>query len=166
MTRMNIHEQILDRPMCEMDPMPSQTPFVPAPERTALFAANGFDMALSTIERMQLSLLRAAELFREEKTADANRYFSHCQEGLERFQETVTLTRAVLKLDFTKIGVENRTLSQVDKEFSQILKSILVCQEASDWQGIADCVEYELITNLSSWTNALRLLRLSQHSNA
>jgi len=78
----------------------------------------------------------------------------------------VTMTRCALLLDFTQIHVDGRPLSQIEKEFTQILRAILACQEVSDWQGIADRIEYELLTNLVSWKNSLNKLRLSQISNA
>jgi hypothetical protein len=131
-----------------------------------IWAANGFDIALSCVERVQKSLIRAAELFREDDIAEANQFFSHCVEGLERFLETITITRSALKLDFSRIQIHGISLKQVENEFSSIFSSILAYQEKQDYIGIADKVEYELLTNLCSWAGALKQLRLSAHSNA
>jgi hypothetical protein len=128
------------------------------------WARSGLDIALSTVERMHHTLIRASELFRDEHVADANRCFVRCLEGLERFLETVVVTRAAMRLDFTTVRVDGCSLAQIEREFLQILRHILHCQEATDWIGIADRVEYELLPNLSSWRTALRSLRLAHAS--
>jgi len=76
------------------------------------------------------------------------------------------ITRCALKLDFTRIMVEGTSLARLEREFSEILDGIVACQEKSDYAGIADKVEYELLTNIYLWTNALKTLRLSAMSNA
>jgi hypothetical protein len=131
-----------------------------------MWAANGIDIALSCVERIQKSLIRAAELFRDQDKSEANHFFVHCIEGMERFIETLMITRCALKLDFNRISIDGITLAQIQDELSKILKTILECQEKEDFVGVADRVEYELITNLYAWARALRQLRLSQMSNA
>ncbi len=132
-----------------------------------IWALNGLDIVLTAIERVQKSLIRSAELFREDdQKAEANQHFVHCVDGLERFVEALTITRTALKLDFNQIAIEGLKLSQVELEFTQILKAIVECQEKQDFIGVADRVEYELITNLYSWAVLLGQLRISLHSNA
>jgi hypothetical protein len=73
------------------------------------------------------------------------------------------ITRAVLKLDFKKILIfDGIKLSQVEQEFGEILQDIAVLQEQKDYAGIADKVEYELLTNLHAWSVALRHLHYGQ----
>lgn len=131
-----------------------------------VWAASGLDMALSSIERMQRSLIRSAQLFRDGSIVEANRYLVICIEGLERFAETIFVTRCALSLDFTQIPVEDRTLAAVEKDFANILRGILACQEKNDYEGIADGLEYSLLTNIVSWRSGLRQLRNAQLSNA
>lgn len=131
-----------------------------------MWAANGIDISLSCVERIQKSLIRAAELFRERDKSEANHFFVHCIEGMERFIETLMITRCALRLDFNRISIDGITLAQIQDELSKILKTILECQEKEDFIALADKVEYELITNLYAWARALRQLRLSQMSNA
>ena len=131
-----------------------------------VWTVNGWEMALSSAERVQRSLIRAAELFRDGSKAEANRYFVHCVDGLERFYEAIVITRSVLRIDFKVMQVDGISLERLENEFSGILKSIISFQEAQDFIGLADKVEYELITNLYSWVKALKQLSLSQRSNA
>jgi hypothetical protein len=131
-----------------------------------IWAATGLDIALSCIDRVKRSLIRAAELFRDENKAKANSLFVHCIDGLERFFEAVVISRSVLSLNFDTIMVDGYSLSQIEKDFSGTLQSIMVFQEKQSWCEIADKIEYELLTNLVAWTKGLNQLRLSHMSNA
>ncbi len=131
-----------------------------------IWAINGLDMALNAAERVQKSLIRVAENFREEKIATGNQLFVQCVDGLERFYDAITISRSVLKLDFNQVQVDGMKLSELEQFFSLILKSIVECQEAKDYDKLSDKIEYELIPNMSSWGKALNSLKNSQNSNA
>jgi len=131
-----------------------------------VWAVNGLDLALCSIERVQKSLIRAAEMFREDDKAHANKFFVQCIDGLERFYEAIMITRNVLRIDFTQIDMGGAKLSDIENDFSSVLKLIIELQESQDWNALADKIDYELITNLSFWTVAIRQLKLSQMSNA
>jgi hypothetical protein len=131
-----------------------------------VWATNGLDRAVSDVERLQKSLSLTAEFFRDGKQLEGSRIFLHCVEGLERFLDTIVLTRLAMKLDFTRLQVEGITLARLEKDFSAILTGIVECQERRDFDGLADKVEYELLPNFASWTRALTQLRISFHSNA
>lgn len=131
-----------------------------------IWAQTGLDVALSCLERVQTSLIRTAELFRDSDKGRANRFFAQCIEGLERFLESITITRSVLNLKFETITLEGRTLAQIESYLSQILKSVLESQEKKNFEELADKIEYELITNLSSWKTALTQIRTNQESNS
>lgn len=137
--------------------------FAPHPE---IWAANGIDIALACIEPVQRTLVRAAQWFHEEKSASAYRLFAQCMEGLERFTESMLITRNVLKLTADTAAVEGFTLGTIETQMENILRSILACQEKNDIVGIADRIEYALIPNLSLWSQTLRQLKRSQTSNA
>ena len=130
-----------------------------------IWSVNGLDIALSCLEKVQRSLIRVAEMFCEEN-AEANQFFVTCIEGLERFYESVMITRVALKLDFNQIISDGIALARIEKDFSDVLKTIISYQEKRDFIGLADKVEYELLTNLCAWTKALKQLRMSQLSNA
>lgn len=132
----------------------------------AVWRANGFDMALSCIEQTQKSFIRTAQLFRDENLGFASRLFSQCIDALEKFIETLIITRMATKIDFNQIQVENRTLSAVEDELLQILQAILTCQQDGDFEGIAERIEYELLANLSTWIRALTSINQSRQSNA
>jgi hypothetical protein len=132
-----------------------------------IWAATGMDIALSRLERVQRSLLLAAELFRDEiQEEEGHIFLGRCLDGLERFLETIMITRCALKLDFNRIEVEGMSLARLERDFGEILEGIIGCQERQDFIGIADKVEYELLTNIHLWTAALQKLRLSALSNA
>lgn len=132
----------------------------------AIWSATGLDIALNSIERVQTSLIRAAELFREVDKAKANRLFIQCIEGLEKFVEAIAITRSALNLNFDRINYDGYTLTQAENALNQILKVVVNCQERGDYQTLADKVEYELLTNLCTWKAALIQLRSSQNANA
>lgn len=127
---------------------------------------SGLDVSISCIERVQKSLLRVVELFRDENKAQANQFFVHCVDGLERFLEAITVTRVALKLDFNQIQIDGRPLTLIEADMGAILKAIVAHQESQDYMGVADRLEYELLPNLYAWSRAIRQLRLSQSSNA
>ena len=131
----------------------------------AIWAATGYDIALSSIERVQRSIIRSAELFREFDNLNGNRLLVQCIEGLERFIEAITITKRAVGLDFSKINVDGMILSQIESNLQQILNSVFNLQEKEDYQELADTIEYELLTNLLYWTQALTQLRTEQNSN-
>lgn len=131
----------------------------------AIWAATGYDIALSSIERVQRSIIRSAELFREFDNLNGNRLLVQCIEGLERFIEAITITKRAVGLDFSKINVDGMILSQIESNLQQILNSVFNLQEKEDYQELADTIEYELLTNLVNWTQALTQLRTEQNSN-
>lgn len=131
-----------------------------------MWALNGVDTALSSAERVQKSLIRVAENFREEKIPTGNQLFVQCVDGLERFYDAITITRSVLKLDFNQIQVDGLKLTELEQFFSSILKGIVECQELKDYDRLSDKIECELIPNLSAWGKALQALKISQNSNA
>ena len=132
----------------------------------AIWAATGYDIAISSIQHIQKSVIKCSELFRENDKLNGNRLFVQCIEGLERFIEAISITKAALNLDFVKIQSHGITLAQLESELNTILKSVFVVQQAEDYQGLADKIEYELVTNLSSWAETLKVLRNNQNSNA
>lgn len=131
-----------------------------------IWAATGLDIAISCIERVQRSLVHASDLFRKEDKVMANQFFVHCVEGLERFYEAILITQHVLNLDFNQIEHDGICVAQIQKNFSGILANIVVLQEKQDSTSIADKIEDELLTNLCTWTAALRQLHRSRNSNA
>jgi hypothetical protein len=130
------------------------------------FAANGIDRAISDVSRLQKTLMLSAEFFRDHRKLEGNRIFLHCIEGLERFLDTIVLTRLAMKLDFTRLEVDGVTLARLEKDFAAILNGIVECQERQDFDTLADKLEYELLPNFASWMRALHQLRMSMHSNA
>jgi hypothetical protein len=130
------------------------------------FAANGIDRAISDVGRLQKTLMLSAEFFRDDRKLEGNRIFLHCIEGLERFLDTIVLTRLATKFDFTRMEVDGISFARLEKDFASILNGIVDCQTRQDFDGLADKLEYELLPNFASWMRALHQLRLSMHSNA
>lgn len=131
-----------------------------------IWETNGLEIAQTSVERIQQSLVRAAQLLREERKGEANRFFMRCIEGLERFIETIAITRHALQLDFETITIDSVSLARTETQFMNILKSILRSQEERDLDSIADKVEYELIPNLGFWSKAIQQLRCARGANA
>lgn len=129
----------------------------------AQWSANGFDIALSSLERIQRTLIVSAGLFRDAQMLEANRLFAHCMEGLERFWDAVTMTRNALKLDFKQVIVHSAwRLSDLENQFLEIVKSFVVLQDGQHYDALADKIEFELIPHLSRWVESIHLLRSTQ----
>jgi len=129
----------------------------------AMWEMNGLDYALNCIERVQKSLLTAVERFRE-NTSDSRKIFSQCLEGLDKFLDTLWIARCSLRLDLQKTGETN--LEQIEKEFTKLLISLADAYDKEDFELLSDKIEYELLTSLYSWIEALRKLRLTSVSHA
>ena len=135
----------------------------------ALWAANGVDICLTSVERVRRSLNRASELFRQADRNpkilnEATRYFSHCMEGIERFSESMLITRNVLNINFNFIEVDGVSLDTIERGLLSILEEI---DEISDCpQTLADKIEDELIINLYQWSHGLKKIQRSLHSNS
>ncbi|NBX77032.1 MAG: hypothetical protein EBQ92_10795 [Proteobacteria bacterium] len=127
----------------------------------SIWAESGLDIALTCVERVKGSLIRSAELFREEDSVRANRFFLQCVEGLQRFMEAIRNTKTAMQLDFAKIPTDMGSLSDTEKSLLFILRGMFQNQERKEYEEIADKIEYELLTNLSMWTTALGALRNS-----
>jgi len=154
----------LNPPSAEWNTLNETVPPINAPlARTdlSIWAESGLDIALTCVERVKGSLIRSAELFREEDSVRANRFFLQCIEGLQRFMEAVRNTQSAMQLDFTKIATDVGNLSDTEKSLLFILKGMFQNQERKEYEEIADKIEYELLTNLSTWTSALGALRNS-----
>jgi hypothetical protein len=61
--------------------------------------------------------------------------------------------------------VDGFTLAQIEENFLNVLRTILSYQEKGDYLGIADKIEYELLTNLCMWAEGLRVIRRNRASN-
>lgn len=132
----------------------------------SMWEANGLETCLSSLERVQTSLIRTAELFRADERGRANRFFAQCIESLERFLESMTITRVACKMNFNTILVDGFPLTKVEDALTQILKSVLESQEKQSYEELADKIEFELITNLYHWKTALQNLQRSRQSNS
>lgn len=131
-----------------------------------IWAANGLDIALSSLERISRSLIRVAEFCQEPQTPHTEKYLRSCIDGLENFFETIAMSRGAMNLDFSKINVDGITLAQIESEFLSSLETMISQRSQGNFLAIAETVEYELIPNLSSWTRGLTKLRLSHNRNA
>lgn len=129
-----------------------------------VWVAGGLDLAASTIQSIQRSLVRTGELIDAGDRSAADRSFLHCIEGLERFSETVTIARCVLGIDFTRVYVEGIPLSQIESELARIVREVARYRDEGDIDSITERVEYALLTNLSLWKQALGQLRARYQS--
>ena len=154
-----LNPQIEENIFPESQPVEGSVPLTPCD--LSIWAESGVDIAITCLERVRGSLIRSAELFREEDVQLANRFFIQCVEGLQRFMETIKRTKAALQLDFSKVQTEIGNLADTEKSLLFILRGMFQNQQAKQYSEIADKIEYELLTNLSMWTTALGALRNS-----
>lgn len=125
----------------------------------SVWSQNGVDVALYSLEKIQVSFIRAAELLRDSDTADAHCYFAQCIEGLQRFLEAIRNTRTALSLDFKGVSTEFGSLADTESNLLGILKAMFLNQNRKEYEQLADRIEYELLTNLSSWNAGLQKIR-------
>jgi hypothetical protein len=154
------NSQIEESIFPEAQPAEGSVPLTPCD--LSIWAESGVDIAITCLERVRGSLIRSAELFREEDVQLANRFFIQCVEGLQRFMETIKRTKAALQLDFSKVQTEIGNLADTEKSLLFILKGMFQNQQAKQYSEIADKIDYELITNLSTWLSTLKIMRQNQ----
>ncbi len=130
------------------------------------WGTRGIEQATYTIERLQRSLLKAAELCFDRNTQPAERFLGQCLEGLEQFIENILVARGVRSLNFDQFMVDGITLSQIERQFNKSLESLGKSHLSKSFEAAADTIEYEILPNLSSWVKALHQLRLSSLSNS
>jgi len=130
-----------------------------------VWAARGLEHATYAIERLQRSLLKAAELCFDRDSKAATRFLGQCLEGLEQFLENILVTRGVRGWNFDAIHADGIPLSQVERHFTKSLESLGKAHMTESFDTAADIIEYELIPSLSSWSNGLQQLRRSALSN-
>ncbi len=133
----------------------------------AQWSANGFDIALSSLEKIQRTLIVTAELFRETHNLEGNRLFARCMDGLERFWDSVTLTRTALNLNFSEIVIQgNVKLADLEAQFLDIVRGFVSLQDGQFYEAVADKIEFELIPHLSRWVESMKRLRSIHGANA
>lgn len=124
-----------------------------------IWASTGIDMALSRVERLNHTLIRAAQFYRDQNWIQANELFAHCLDGFKRFVEVILLTKTALKPDFKSVEFENTSLYHTEVSFHELLSSLSRLQKEKQYPEIADKIEYELLPNLAQWQKGLKILR-------
>lgn len=132
----------------------------------ANWGAHGLEHATYAIDRLQRSLLKAAELCFDKDPRPATRVLGQCLEGLEQFLENIIVSRGVRALNFDHFQVDGVPLSQIERHFSKSLEGLAKAHLAGSLEAAVDIIEYELIPQLSNWSHGLRQLKLSALSNA
>ncbi|MCB0405083.1 MAG: hypothetical protein KDD51_09875 [Bdellovibrionales bacterium] len=124
-----------------------------------MWAADGVENALQSIQRLQQSFLRATEIYLEADPAEARGCLARCVDGAEKFLETMCIAQNVLDLDFSNLSAGNSTLRQIELELVRIIGQLKDPAVLTDPDAVAERVEYELLPNLHTWNGALRKLR-------
>lgn len=128
-----------------------------------ILASNGIDMALACLEPIKRSLISTAEFFRDNQTEQAEQVFSRCIDGLDRFIEILSLNQDVAEINFKQITIDNVSLADLETNLKNAFKKVIFYHRIEQFPELADKIEYELLTNLSTWTRALKQLRRSQN---
>ncbi|MCB0416470.1 MAG: hypothetical protein H6617_11465 [Bdellovibrionaceae bacterium] len=124
-----------------------------------MWAADGVENALQSIQRLQQSFLRATEIYLEADPSEARGCLGRCLDGAEKFLETMCIAQNVLELDFSSLSVGNSSLRQIELELASIIGQLKDPAVLSDVEAVAERVEYELLPNLHAWNAALRQLQ-------
>lgn len=129
-----------------------------------IWAASGIDVAISCLERVQPSLIRVSELFRED-VSKGNALLKHCIDCIERFIDAIEITKAVKKLSLELIKTEVGTLAGLEGELKAIINEMNMLQEKENYEELVEKVEYELITNIHSWIKYLKIYLLKEEQS-
>ncbi|MEZ4749705.1 MAG: hypothetical protein R3B54_03480 [Bdellovibrionota bacterium] len=124
-----------------------------------MWAADGVENALQSIQRLQQSFLRATEIYLEADAGEARGCLARCVDGAEKFLETMCIAQNVLDLDFSSLSVGNSTLRQTELELVGIIRQLKDPAVLADVDAVAERVEYELLPNLHAWNAALKKLQ-------
>ena len=142
------------------------TPTIAIPINHSHWSENGIEISLSSIDRLQRTLLSTVETLYE---TDANQplplLVNRCLEGLQRFYEGVLLTKQSLDLNFNHTIVDNVPLSLIEKDYVKSLDEALSLDRNQDRERLADILECDLLTLLSSWKRGLIHLKAIHNTN-
>jgi hypothetical protein len=132
-----------------------------------LWALTGPDIALSYADNLRKSLFRTISLFETDHTTEAQILLEKCLEGAERFQETITITKTALNIDFDSYRVGETKLSEIDKRLGSVMSTVVQASKERAWLGLSETIEDEFITSLGAWIQALeQLKRTTKDSSA
>jgi hypothetical protein len=126
--------------------------------KMAFWEANGVDLALTNLERIQKTLLGTVVLLREERIPEAGRLLRHCLEALDRMVETISFTRKALTVDCSKIQIEGKDLASLEIELLHLKEKIGTSWASDEFEPLVDRLEYELVPHLAHWARLLRKL--------
>lgn len=79
--------------------------------------------------------------------------FVEAVQGLQWFVQMTDFIETNLRLDFTSISVNGRSISESVNALNGVLQDLAVAQEASDPVMLADILEYDLVPCLAEWKN-------------
>ena len=114
--------------------------------RSALGEAEGYLLTLQT------SLAEVAETFRQEATEQANAKLSQVFEGIKMFAALLQGIELQVSGNFH----QGRTsVAQILTDLGPTLESLIDAQTRQDWILVADILEFELLTNVSSFEQSL-----------
>ena len=136
-----------------------------SPADHGFWRANGIDLALSDIDRLQRSLVHAAGLYRAgDEGSEAGAFYKHCAEGIQLFLTHLATTETALGLDLAKCYWEKSSLFNLREELLQVVRTIATSQENRDYESVADKVEFELLHNLHAWSQGLRAINTTSET--
>lgn len=104
---------------------------------------------------------KTAELFRYNDESEANQRLLILIEIFQKFVHLLELLKHALRLDFSSITTESKSLEELQHEMIGTLSQILVTQQNKDWVSLADLLEFELVPLLHTWSRVIPTLACS-----
>lgn len=116
---------------------------------------NGLKSLEGLIPELVNALAQTADLHRTGQDAKAKKVYSASLEALEIVPTVLGDVRSAKQLDFSKIEIKEKLLSELEQDMLSILGSIFDAQKKEDFVTLSDVIEYELIPNLIYWRDAV-----------
>jgi hypothetical protein len=84
--------------------------------------------------------------------------FAEAVQGLQWFVQMTDFIETTLKLDFQRLSLKGKAISEYVRSLNGILMEIVDAQEESDPVMLADLLEYDLVPHLEEWKEVYTLI--------
>jgi hypothetical protein len=111
------------------------------------------------LERLIPGMKHLVELFRSGEEEKANRLYRDAIEGIRVLAELIMNIHETGMVSDAAISPEGKGLSDLAGDLKGTLEELVAAQTESDSERIADALEFELITQLETWQQAMPELR-------
>lgn len=118
--------------------------------------------ASESLQETEAACRRTAELFAEDKSAEAVKTFGECLRIWQQINDAAAKSIAILELDTERVMIRDDTLADVLAQPKGMLLQIKQALEVKDHVLLADILLYEFSEVIDAWHSVIACLR--QHA--